>query len=123
MENTEDVAPTHKTVEVDTDKIRTLLVCGPVPEGKLSYVYLTELRQALAELTEIVYYNVCTFFFFKTIVSDNVCTFFKTYGLQCDNFHHDHGGSGKGHFNSGVATNIVNAGLHTPATYFGNLIE
>jgi hypothetical protein len=47
----------------------------------------------------------------------------KTYGLQCDNFHHGHGGSGKGHFNSGAATNIVNAGLRTPATYFGNLIE
>jgi hypothetical protein len=59
----------------------------------------------------------------KTIVSDNTCTFFKTYGLQCDNFHHEHGGSGKGHFNSGAVTNIVNDGLRTPPTYFGNLIE
>ncbi len=71
----------HKTAEEDTDKIRTLLVCGPVPEEELSYVDLGELHQQLAELSEIVYDNVCTFF--KTIVSDNVYTFFKTYGLQC----------------------------------------
>ena len=85
MENTAVVAPTHKTAEEDTDKIRTLLVCGPVPEEELSYVDLGELRQQLTELSEIVYDNACTFF--KTIVSDNVCMFFKTYGLQCDNFH------------------------------------
>jgi hypothetical protein len=76
MENAATVAPTHKTAEEDTDKIRTLLVCGPVPEEELSYVDLAELRQPLAELPEIVY--------------DNACTFFKTYDLQCDNFHHDH---------------------------------
>ncbi len=121
MQNAAAVAPTHKTTEEDTDKIRTLLTCGPVPEEELSYVDLTELLQPLTELPEIVYDNACTFF--KTIVSDNEFTFFKTYGLQCDNFHHEHGGSGKGYFNSGSVTNIVNDSLRTPATYFGNLIE
>jgi hypothetical protein len=123
MENT-TVVPTHKTTEEDVDKIRTLLVCGPVPGEELSYVDLTELRQPVTELPNLFR---CRCIFVDdgkgTIVYDNVYTFFKIYGLQCDNFHHEHGGSGKGHFNSGSTTNIVNTGLHTPGTYFGNLIE
>jgi len=99
-------------------------VCGPVPEEELNYVDLTELREPVTELPDLFR---CRCIFTDdgkgTIVYDNVCTFFKTYGLQFDNFHHEHGGSGKGHFNSGAATNIVNTGLHTPGTYFGNLIE
>ncbi len=53
----------------------------------------------------------------------NLMIILQTYDLQCDNFHHDHGGSGKGHLNSGTSTNIVNTGLLTPTNYFGNLIE
>jgi hypothetical protein len=69
-----------------------------------------------------------------TLVYDNACnttvfvqnrepSFFNTYSLQCDNFHHEHGSSGKGHVNCGPGTNMINAGIHTPGSYFGNLIE
>jgi hypothetical protein len=79
MENTTDFAPTHKTAAEDTDKIRTLLACGPVPGTELSYVDLTELLQPLAELPDLFR---CHCIFSDdgkgTIVYDNECTFFKT---------------------------------------------
>jgi len=68
----------------------------------------------------IVYDNACNLVIF---IQNREPSFFKNYSLQCDNFHHEHGGSGKGHRNCGPGTNMINAGLHTPGTYSGNLIE
>ncbi len=72
MENT-TVVPTHKTTEEDVDKIRTLLVCGPVPGEELSDVDLTELRQPVTELPDLFR---CRCIFVDdgkgTIVYDNV---------------------------------------------------
>ena len=68
----------------------------------------------------IVYDNACNLVVF---IQNREPSFFKNYSLQCDNFHHEHGGSGKGHRNCGPGTNMINAGLHTPGTYSGNAIE
>ena len=68
----------------------------------------------------IVYDNACNVVIF---IQNREPSFFKNYSLQCDNFHHEHGGSGKGHRNCGPGTNMINAGLHTPGTYSGNVIE
>ena len=68
----------------------------------------------------IVYDNACNLVIF---IQNREPSFFKNYSLQCDNFHHEHGGSGKGHRNCGPGTNMINAGLHTPGTYSGNVIE
>jgi hypothetical protein len=42
----------------------------------------------------IVYDNACNLVVF---IQNREPSFFKNYSLQCDNFHHEHGGSGKGH--------------------------
>ena len=68
----------------------------------------------------IVYDNACNVVIF---IQNREPSFFKNYSLQCDNFHHEHGGSGKGHRNCGPGTNMINAGLHNPGTYSGNVIE
>jgi hypothetical protein len=68
----------------------------------------------------IVYDNACNLVIF---IQNREPSFFKNYSIQCDNFHHEHGGSGKGHRNCGPGTNMIYAGLHTPGTYSGNLIE
>jgi hypothetical protein len=69
-----------------------------------------------------------------TVVYDNACNtvvfaqnrdakVFDKYAFQCDNFHHKHGSTGKGHRNCGPGTNMVNAGIHNPEHYHGNMIE
>ena len=68
----------------------------------------------------IVYDNACNVVIF---IQNREPSFFKNYSLQCDNFHHEHGGSGKGHRNCGPGTNMINARLHTSGTYSGNVIE
>jgi hypothetical protein len=68
----------------------------------------------------IVYDNACNLVIF---IQNREPSFFKNYSIQCDNFHHEHGGSRKGHRNCGPGTNMIYAGLHTPGTYSGNLIE
>ncbi len=101
--------PTQKTTTEDTDKLRTLLACGPIPGEELSYADLAELRQPLEELPDLFRWCCVVVDDRKgTIAYDNVYNtvifiqnrepvFFKTYDLQCDNFHHEYGGSGKGH--------------------------
>jgi hypothetical protein len=77
--NTAVFAPKHKTTTEDTDKIRILLPCGPVPGEELSYVDLTELLQPLSELSDLFRCH-CIFSDDEkgTIVNDNAYTFFKT---------------------------------------------
>ena len=47
----------------------------------------------------------------------------KTFSIHCDDFHHAHGSTGKGHVNCGPGTAMVNAGTHTRKKYYGNMIE
>ena len=69
-----------------------------------------------------------------SIVYDNACNtvpfilnrqpnFLKTWSINCDDFHHSQGSSGKGHVNCGPGTKMFNAGSHTPEFYSGNMIE
>ena len=69
-----------------------------------------------------------------SFVYDNACNFvcyimnrdphlLKTFSIHCDDFHHSHGSTGKGHVNCGPGTTMVNAGTHTRKKYYGNMIE
>ena len=69
-----------------------------------------------------------------TIVYDNACNtvvfaqnhderFFGKYALQCHNFHHKHGSTGKGHKNCGPGTNMIHTGLHNATVYHGNAMQ
>jgi len=67
-----------------------------------------------------VYDNACNVVVFAQNRDPKV---FDKYAFHCDNFHHKHGSTGKGHRNCGPGTNMVNAGIHNPEYYHGNMIE
>jgi len=68
----------------------------------------------------IVYDNACNAVCF---IMNREASFLKTFSVRCDDFHHSHGSTGRGHVNCGPGTAMANAGTHTQKEYFGNMIE
>jgi len=68
----------------------------------------------------IVYDNACNFVCF---IMNRDPNFLKTFSVHCDDFHHSHGSTGKGHVNCGPGTAMTNAGTHMRKKYYGNMIE
>lgn len=68
----------------------------------------------------LVYDNSCNVVCF---IMNRDPNFLKKWSVNCDDFHHGGGSTGKGHVNCGPGTKMYNAGIHTPEKYYGNMIE